>query len=141
MSLSPATFCAVLDTLVPPRPDVLPGAGSLGVGDYVEERLGGLEALVAGGLDALDARAGDGGFAAVAEADRPAMLAEVAAEHPGFVESLVFHTYAAYYQHPRVNAALGLGARPPYPEGYPLEAGDLDLLGPVRERGACYREA
>jgi hypothetical protein len=41
-----------------------------------------------------------------------------------------------------VVAALGLAARPPHPEGYPLEQPDLDaLLAPVRERAKHYRDA
>ena len=65
---------------------------------------------------------------------------EVAASHPGFVESLVFHVYTGYYQHPRVSVAIGLKAEPPYPGGFELEVGDLDLLADVRERGKLYRD-
>jgi hypothetical protein len=57
------------------------------------------------------------------------------------VGGLVFQAYCAYYQHPRVIAALGLAVRPPHPDGYALEQPDLDaLLAPVRERGRRYRE-
>ncbi len=72
--------------------------------------------------------------------ERAALVGEVAASHPGFVELLVFHTYSGYYQNPRVSVAIGLAARPPYPSGYELESGDLGLLDAVRKRTKLYRE-
>jgi hypothetical protein len=50
------------------------------------------------------------------------------------------HTYAGYYQHPRVMSALGLAPRPPHPLGYEMGADDLSLLDPVRRRAKMYRE-
>ena len=38
--------------------------------------------------------------------------------------------------------SLGLEPRPPYPQGYEVEAGDYDsLLEPVRARGRLWRQA
>ena len=68
-------------------------------------------------------------------------MREVGASHPGFVESLVFHTYNGYYQNPAVTVAIGLEARPPHPVGYELEPGDLGLLDAVRRREKLYRDA
>ena len=65
---------------------------------------------------------------------------EVEANQPGFVGCLTFHAYSGYYQNLRVVAAIGLPPRPPYPEGYPLEPLDPDLLEAVRGRGKLYRE-
>ena len=137
------TFRAVLDELIPPRDGSLPGAGSLGVGVYVEARLGDATPLVASGLAALDVLARDRGaadFADLPRADRAPLVAEVAADHPGFVESLVFHSYSGYYQDPKVAVAIGLEPRPPHPDGYELEAGDLSLLDGVRKSAKRYRE-
>jgi hypothetical protein len=58
----------------------------------------------------------------------------------GFVQSLTFPLYIAYYQHPRVLEALGREARPPHPEGYEIEPFDPSLLEPVRRRPKLYRE-
>lgn len=141
--LAQRTFCAVLDELIPARDGSLPGAGSLGVGEYVEEKLGDATPLVAGALAALDALARERGaadFADLPAQERASLVREVAASHPGFVESLVFHTYNGYYQHPRVSVAIGLEARPPHPLGYELEPGDLSLLDPVRKRDKLYRD-
>jgi hypothetical protein len=141
--LPSATFAAVLDELIPARDASLPGAGGLGLGTYVEARLGDATALVEGGLAALDALACDRGASNYSELppeDRASLLRQTAADHPGFVEALVFHTYTGYYQHPRVAAAIGLPPRPPHPEGYELEAGDLSLLEAVRKRPKLYRD-
>jgi hypothetical protein len=45
-----------------------------------------------------------------------------------------------YYQNDRVLECIGVPARPPFPEGYLVEDGDLTLLGPVDERGKIYRD-
>ena len=45
-----------------------------------------------------------------------------------------------YYQDDDVLEALGLEARPPFPNGYFLKEGDLTLLEPVYLRGKIYRD-
>ena len=102
---------AVLDTLIPARDESLPGAGSLGIGASVEPKLGGFVRLVAAALAAL---------AALPVEERAPLVGEVDASHPGFVESLVYNAYTAYYQDPRVAVALGLKSEPPHPGGYEL---------------------
>ncbi len=142
--LPQTTFIALLDELIPARDESLPGAGSLGLAPDVEAKLGEASALVAAGLAALDekARAGSvSGFADLPSGERAPLVSGIAAEHPGFLETLIFHTYTAYYQHPRVVAAIGLTPEPPYPRGYDLEEGDLGLLDPVRKRTPMHREA
>jgi hypothetical protein len=142
--LSQPTLSAVLDELIPARDASLPGAGGLGVGGYVEDRLGDATPLVAAGLAALEAFARDrhaSDFAALPAAERRTLLASIDEEHPGFLSCLVFHTYTGYYQHPKVAVAIGLPPRPPHPEGYELEAGDLGLLDGVRRRAKFYRDA
>jgi hypothetical protein len=141
--LPAAAFGAVLDLLIPARGALLPGAGALGLGAYVEPRLGDAKAVVAAALAALDERVREGGgedFAGLASAPGAELLQEVAGAHPGFLESLIFHLYSGYYQHPRVVESIGLEARPPFPDGYPLEKGDLGLLDGVRRRPRLYRE-
>ena len=141
--LPQSTFNAVLDELIPARGDSLPGAGSLGVGAYVESKLGDSASFVASALVALDALARDRGAAEFAELppkERAPLVEEVDADHPGFVKCLLFHAYACYYRDPRVAEAIDLPPRPPHPLGYELEAGDLNLLDAVRGRGKLYRE-
>lgn len=139
------TLASVLDEIIPARGDgLLPGAGALGIADYVRERLGEAGAVIAAGLSALDQRAagrGAASFGALPGEARARLLNEVAAGHPGFLECLIFHTYAGYYQQERVVEALGLEPRPPHPEGYELEPGDLSRLDAVRARSKLYRDA
>jgi len=138
---------AVLDALVPPSADGrLPGAGELGVLGRIEDAMHSTpelaDAIRAGlaGLDALARGRAAEGFAGLVASEREALLRELAEQQPGFLSGLLFHTLAAYYQHPRVLAGLGLEPRPPFPKGYEMEPGDLDgLLAPVRLRAPLYR--
>ncbi|HJO22950.1 MAG: gluconate 2-dehydrogenase subunit 3 family protein [Myxococcota bacterium] len=138
------TLDCVLDEILPAREDpALPGAGALGIGSYVIDKLGDARPLIATGLETLDQLAVDRGapdFASAPADLRVALLNEVATGQPGLLQSLVFHGYCGYYRDPRVIEALGLEARPPYPEGYPLESGDLKLLDPVRARPRLFRD-
>jgi len=124
-------LAAVLDTLIPPA-DPLPGAGELGLAS-------GLPADLAPVVDpALAALPDD--FASLLLPERAQLLNELSTTQPAFVPALIFHTYVAYYSHDRVVEALGLEARPPYPDGYEMEPNDLTLLDPVRESPRRYRD-
>lgn len=138
---------AILDTLIPPRPEGLPGAGALGLGDHVAASIakmaGALEALAAGirALDALAGERGEAGFAALTPEARADALRVHAQGDPGFLPGLVFHSYIGYYQDGRVMQALGLEARPPHPKGYEMAPTDLDTLtAAVRARPPLYRK-
>lgn len=131
-----ATLTAVLDAIIPARPEEsLPGAGGLKLAEAVAGKFG-------DSLPELGASLGD--LASLVDADDSAPFLEVLqafdAKNPGFMPGLVFHTYTQYYQDLRVIEVLGIAPRPPFPEGYPLEAGDLSSLDAVRARGRIYRE-
>lgn len=139
---------AVLDEIVPPRADgTLPGAGGLGLTARVEMAVRqnpDLRTALSHGLEVLEERARSrqaGSFPELAREARLEVLNELASAAPAFLPALIFQTYVAYYEHPRVMEALGLEARPPYPGGYAMEAGDFSLLDPVRGRPKMYREA
>ena len=141
------TLACVLDLLIPPSSDGrMPGAGEVGIGARIDElaqRDPGLRAVVAAGVAALDAVArasGATGFEALAGTARLAALHEIATGEPGFVPSLIFHTYAGYYQEGRVLEGLGLDPRPPFPTGHILEPFDATLLDAVRRRSKLYRD-
>ncbi len=134
----------VLDAVVPPSEDGrLPGAGALGTAATLRRRASGdaaLRATLQQGLAVLASRLGQRGLSALPPAERIATLESLGSDVPGFLPSIVFHAYTAYYQHPRVLDGLGLPGRPPFPEGYDLEPGDLAGLAKVRARGRLYRE-
>ncbi len=46
-----------------------------------------------------------------------------------------------YYRDDRVMRSLDMEARPPFPEGFEVEAGDWSLLDPVRARSTIWRDA
>jgi hypothetical protein len=132
---------AVLDELVPPRPDGrLPGAGQLGVVDTVDAALCAtpmLRDVVLDGLAGLDAEARQRdprGFDALDATARVALLQE-----QGFILPLLLQVYAAYYHQPAVLEALGLEARPPHPAGHAMLPDDLGLLERVRRGPRRWR--
>lgn len=135
---------SVLDEIIPPRDDGrLPGAGALGLAGHIQRTMRekpDFRFAVVEGLAALRALAGRGGFAARSGEERRELLGALAEQQPAFLPGLVFQTYMAYYQDDRVVAALGLEARPPFPDGYELEPFDATLLDAVRRRPRLYRE-
>ena len=137
----------VLDQIIPPSADAkMPGAGEIGLVAYIEQALQktpDLGPMIAEGLAAADGLAAGRGaqdFASLPEAQRSQVLEELSTTHPGFLPTLTFHTYVGYYQQPRIAAALGMEAHPPYPKGFPMEAGDLSLLDEVKKRPKMFRE-
>ncbi|HJN52032.1 MAG: gluconate 2-dehydrogenase subunit 3 family protein [Pseudomonadales bacterium] len=138
------TLANLLDMIIPPSEDGrMPGASEVDVLGYIRDNRSDSIALIVAGLTALDelsdTRHGEG-FAALAGSDRQTLVDELQKDQAGFFQNLVSSTVICYYQHDRVLEALGLEARPPFPEGYEVEPGDLSLLDPVRARGKLYRE-
>ncbi len=138
---------AVLDQIIPPSRDGrLPGAGELGLVRHIAqvlEKAPQFEPMIRQGLAAIDELArvrNTEGFAALSDPDKLELLQELTSTEPGFLPSLIFHTYVGYYQNRRVVEALGLEARPPFPKGHEMEPNDLSLLDPVRQRPKLYRE-
>ncbi|MEE2703600.1 MAG: gluconate 2-dehydrogenase subunit 3 family protein [Myxococcota bacterium] len=136
-------LACVLDEIIPPSEDGrFPGAGELGLVSYVGERAADLVPMIVQGLSSLDELASGRGaadFAALPRGERRGVLEELTAREAGFLPLLLFHTFSGYYQQPPVLEALGLEARPPFPEGHEVEPNDHALLDPVRERGPVYR--
>jgi hypothetical protein len=54
--------------------------------------------------------------------------------------SLTNHVFQCYYQNDNVLEAIGVEARPPFPNGYFVKEGELLLLESVYNRGTIYRE-
>jgi len=141
------TLSSMLDAIIPPSQDGrLPGAGALGLAAHIAaaiERTPELALTIEPGLTAAEELARDLGhpFAVLSGEERQSVLQALDAAQPGFLPTLTFHTYAGYYQHPRVVEALGMETRPPHPQGYAMEPNDLSLLDLVRRRPTLYRGA
>ena len=56
------------------------------------------------------------------------------AAHPFLIMGILRHLYPAYYQHPQVLEGIGEPPRPPFPEGFDVEATDAELLEKLRAR-------
>jgi len=100
---------SVLDEIIPPSDDGrFPGAGALGLADFVEQNLQTtpeLRPAIAQGLAALEdlARSRNSrGFAALSGQDKLDVLNELATTQPAFLPGLILQTYAGYYQNGRV---------------------------------------
>ena len=140
-------LAVLLDEIIPQSDDGrLPGAGEIGLVDYIAEKAPELRPVMLQGLAALDtlaAERGASGFAALAPPDRRDVLNRHASANPGFLPGLIFHTYNGYYQDTRVLEGLGLEARPPHPLGYEMAPTDFARFAPleaVRRRPRFYRE-
>jgi hypothetical protein len=133
-------LASVLDELVPAHDDGrLPGAGGLGLSEFLERSAAGDPELREALADVLARLAGEG-FAGLPAPARIARLQALAQAAPGAFRQLVVHTYRGYYCHPRVTETLGLEARPPFPRGYSVPATDFSILDPVRRIEKLYRE-
>jgi hypothetical protein len=138
---------SLLDAIIPASRDGrLPAAGTLDLTAHIArsvERTPMLRPVVDYGLSTLADLArkrNPGGWAALSQDERTAVLEEFTAADQFFLPAFLFLAYSGYYTDPRVVEALGLEARPPHPEGYAMEADDLSLLEPVRRRGKMYRD-
>jgi hypothetical protein len=134
----------ILNRLVPEE-DQIPGAGDLGIADFVERAIAltpRARRIFLDGIAEIDFVAWR--QAAAAFVDLPTdrqddILRIVELSHPVFFDDLVGLTYAGYYVNPRVLVALGRSARAPQPIGYVLPAFDPALLDRVRARGPVFR--
>ena len=135
----------VLDMIVPASDDGRkPSAREVDVLGYIQRHEGETVPTLCVELDRLDAAAEAAfarPFASVEPPDRIKLVDDMRTREPNFLRALALQTVTCYYQDDRVVGALGLEARPPFPDGYAVAAGDLSLLEPVRARGKRYRDA
>jgi hypothetical protein len=138
-----ATVQAVVECIIPASTDGrLPAASAFDVAGYVVEKashlLPTLEVEIAR-LDEAAAARFDRPFAKLPLADRESITSALRADDASFMSGLATETVCCYYQQDRVVLAIGLQARPPFPQGYEVKQGDFSLLEPVRSRGRIYR--
>jgi hypothetical protein len=126
---------AVLDTLLPGDDD---GAAPLPAFSQAEIDPVALVVSAAPLLAAIDQPA----FMRATVTDRIALLRKIEHSNPEVFRTFLGQALAAYYQAPRVQAALGWRSAPPQPEGHQLSAGDeaaWRMLEKVRNRGQLWR--
>ncbi len=132
---------AFLDLVIPPSASGdLPGAGSLGLSPAVATALQAdplLGPLVEAGAQAVrDATLSEhpDGLSGMTPQAATEVLKAQLASHPLLILGMSRHLYPAYYQHPRVLEGIGEPPRPPFPEGFDVEATDAELLEKLRAR-------
>ena len=135
-------LAGVLNRIIPPE-GTLPGAGDLGLADFIEGVVATqpqLRRLFINGLAQIGITAGRQGtteFQALADESKDAALKEVEASNPEFFEALVRQTYNGYYTDASIFQQLG------YPEtkpvGSPPELLDESLLEQQRQRAPFWR--
>lgn len=140
---------ALLDTIIPPGAD-LPGAGALGIADFLAEQIAETPELrenLTQGLRKTAAFMKDHDipdFPALPPEERETTARQLEAAEPAFFTALITYTYIGYYTHPTVPPHFGFPNHPPQPEGNDLPPDDPDeldrILEPVRKRGPIYRE-
>ena len=137
-------FVAILDMIIPASDDRrFPSAADMDVLGYIAKTDPQLLDTVRTELDRLNAVSEDlygVVFGDARETHRQGLLDEIRGAEPQFLGGLALQTVTLYYQDDRVMEAIGMEARPPFPKGYEVVAGDLSLLDPVRARGQVYRD-
>ena len=136
----------ILNRLVPIR-DSLPGAGDVGVVDYLDRAGGASLPLrrvltdVLAAVEAISQTDYAASFDSLSIDRKTGVLQQIeSTDGPGFTE-LLRRTYAGYYSEPTVLDALEIDARPPQPRGYSLAPFDTTILERVRKRDQVYRDA
>jgi hypothetical protein len=67
------------------------------------------------------------------------ILTDFRQDRPDLASAVQATTIFSYYRDPRVLKAIGVEARPPFPDGYEVEQGNWSLLDPVRARGPLFK--
>lgn len=132
---------ALLDLVIPPSASGdLPGAGALGLSPAVATALQAdplLGPLVEAGVQAVREAAlsqHPEGLPGMAPQAGAKVVEAQLATHPLLILGILRYLYPAYYQHPRVLEGIGEPPRPPFPEGFDVEATDAELLEKLRAR-------
>jgi hypothetical protein len=140
-------LAALSDTIIPPSADAqMPGAGSPGIQEKIfaairtdpHGRSVYQELLTTIRNETLSRDAPS--FALLDAVARVEIVSRIESKTPETFAYIVAQICKQYYQDPRVVAAIGLEARPPYPKGFAVAATDPSLLDPVRRRAPLYKK-
>ena len=137
---------AVMDRFIPPVDD-LPGAGSMGLLEEVEQmavRHDRFRSALVKFLDALSldmSVQASGGFMAVPDEVKDEAIREIETALPRLFADVLEVVYLAYYASPRVHERIGWRTGPLQPQGFSLPAFDEAVLETVRKREPFWRKA
>jgi len=134
-------LAGVLNRIIPGAGG-LPGAGDLGVAEFVEtwvSKDNRLRRQFNQGLAHIEiiAATQGTGFLELSGPARDAVLKQVESEQPQFFDALVLHTYNGYYTNPQVFQLIGYTQSP---QGQPPELLDPRLLEKQRQRAPFWHQ-
>ena len=134
----------IMDELIPPSDDgIIPGAGALGVADFLPAARPYAKDPVKSALTIINFVGED--FIKLPCSTRVAMLKKSELEHAEAFATLIRVTYMGYYSRSDTRPHFGVGSHPIHPLGYEVlpESHELmnELTAPVRQRGKVYRDA
>ena len=135
----------VINRIVPAEGE-FPGAGDLGVVEYLDRVVGGspeLTALFLPGLAHVEiaaSRAHGKGFGSLSTDEKDRVLRQVEQERPDFFSTLVQQTYNGYYTNPDIYRLVGPESHDPKSSANLMKPFDSRLLEDVRKLGRVYRE-
>lgn len=130
-----ALLSSLLNVIIPPSDDgVMPGAGELDLVSYLREQTPEVVATIrqASSFFEFD-------FPSKSATERHQLVVEFSVTEPEMFNTLLFQSYACYYQNDRVLTGLGLAAGPPFPRGNSVDSGDLTTLDKVVQNAKGYR--
>ena len=137
---------SVLNRIIPPE-DPLPGAGDLGLTDFLEgvvDANAQFNRLFNEGLAQIEIAASvtePSGFQALTNDGKDSALKEVEASHPEFFDELVRQTYNGYYTNPSIFQLIGYPERLTQGTSGSLELLDESLLEQQRKRAPFWRQS
>jgi hypothetical protein len=135
----------VINRIVPAEGE-FPGAGDLGVVEYLDRVVAESPALTAfflPGLAHIEITANrtcGKGFERLSAEERDQVLRQVEQERPNFFSALVQQTYNGYYTNPAIYRMVGPESHDPQPKTGQVRPFDPRLLDDVRKLGRIYRE-
>ena len=136
------TLNILLNMIIPPSEDgKMPGAADVGFFAYMNNE--NIVLWIQEGLISVSDESHnkyDKEFSALNSLEQTQLIDILRRKLFKFFNHLTLHVIQCYYQYDQVIEGIGLEARPPFPQGYHLEEGDLTLLEPVYMRGKIYRE-
>ncbi len=134
---------AALNRIIPAEGQ-LPGAGDLGIADFVEQAVTDdpkQRRLFTDGLAQIDiagVRHGNASFQELSDEAKDGALREVEASNTSFFETLVRQCYNGYYTNPQVFELIGYSL--PDTSSYQPKPFEEHLLEPQRERAPFWRQ-
>jgi len=136
------TLIVLLNLFIPPSEDgKMPGAADVGFLAYIHnENI--LPWIKEGLINIIEESHNKYGqeFLSLSGSEQTELIDKLRRKSLQFFNRFTTQVLQCYYQHDDVLEAIGLEARPPFPQGYLLEEGDLTLLEPVYLRGKIYRD-